>query len=300
MIQKTSTTQQGLKLEVGEALQRYVASTGDVTCQESGRCWILDYVAHQFHMDVLPAIPDPDGRASGILLTDRDFHEWLHSDPIAYASWFKERMAKELLVKRAALAEKRRSTIDAVPDWDVKTTLQRVVQVLKRHRDIHFANDWAASPPSILLTTVAARAFSGETNLYEAVIATVDTIPNFVEKDGTTWVVANPTQSEENFADKWQTHPDRAAKFFSWINAVRRDLQEAQELKGLDQVSLRLERSFGEGPIRKAAAGLAGTFRVTRESGGLSMAAGTGSLGTVLGGRKVKEHLFHGEEPAEL
>ena len=42
-----------------------------------------------FHMDVLPAIPDPDGRASGILLTDRDFHEWLHSDPIAYTNWFK-------------------------------------------------------------------------------------------------------------------------------------------------------------------------------------------------------------------
>ena len=47
-------------------------------------------------MDVLPSIPDPEGSANTILLTDRELEQWLHSNPIDYANWFRRRMAEEL------------------------------------------------------------------------------------------------------------------------------------------------------------------------------------------------------------
>jgi hypothetical protein len=83
-------------------------------------------------------------------------HWWLPSDPIRYADWFRDRMKTELLRKQAALAEKRQSSIELVPESDVKTTLQRAVQALKRHRDLFFKEDPKAGPPSILITTLAA------------------------------------------------------------------------------------------------------------------------------------------------
>ncbi len=101
-------------------------------------------------MDVLPAIPDPDANPTGILLTDKKLTRWLTSDPIAYATWFRARMATEFLQRKAALATEMRKSIEQVPDWQVKTTLQQLVQVLKVHRDLHFLDD---RPPSILITS---------------------------------------------------------------------------------------------------------------------------------------------------
>src|SRR5438132_2499396 len=132
-IEKTSTTQAGLKSEVGGALKAYVRSTEGVAIKEGGRCWTLGYAGLHFHADVLPSIPDREGSPTGILLTDRDFFLWLKSDPIGYAEWFRDRMKTEFLRKQAVLAEKRQSTIEQVPESLVKTSLQRAVQVLKRH-----------------------------------------------------------------------------------------------------------------------------------------------------------------------
>jgi hypothetical protein len=87
-------------------------------------------------MDVLPAIPDPDATPTGILLTDKKLTLWLTSDPVAYADWFRRRMATEFLQRRTALATEMRKSIEQVPEWQVKTTLQQVIQVLKAHRDL--------------------------------------------------------------------------------------------------------------------------------------------------------------------
>jgi hypothetical protein len=176
-IEKTSTTQAQLKREVGQALRGYVTESDGVAIKEGGRCWTLDYTGLYFHADVLPAIQDPDGSPTGILLTDRDLFLWLQSDPIRYAEWFRDRMKTELLQKRAALAERRQSTIEQVPESLIRTTLQRSVQVLKRHRDIHFKDAVNLKPPSILITTLAAHAYPGEGNLYQVVATMAEDMP---------------------------------------------------------------------------------------------------------------------------
>lgn len=93
---KQSVTQQQLKDLVGDQVKSFVRDhaerrNGPRSVDEGARCWTLLYPQRRFHMDTLPAIPDPDG-ATAILLTDRDLRLWQHSDPIGYANWFRGRM----------------------------------------------------------------------------------------------------------------------------------------------------------------------------------------------------------------
>ena len=155
-IKKESTTQNGLKQMVGDRLKK--RKDLERVLDECRRCWTLDY-PRQFHMDVLPAIPNFERPPSGILLTDTELRAWQRSNPIRYADWFYDRMKVIFREKRAALAESLRLSIEEVPQWRVKTPLQRVVQLLKRHRDLYFQQDQDDKPVSIIITTLAAQAY---------------------------------------------------------------------------------------------------------------------------------------------
>jgi hypothetical protein len=170
------------------------------------------------------------------------------------------------------------------------------VQALKRHRDLFFKEDLKAAPPSILITTLAAHAYKGEQNLYEAVAMMAATMPNHIQRDGRGWCVPNPVQPEENFADKWLAHPERRENFVRWISALTQDLEETRQLRGIPVVSERLAKSFGS-EVMRSAERLGGRYLETREAGALTMATGSGLLSTeTTGTRKVREHGFYGAE----
>jgi hypothetical protein len=154
-------------------------------------------------------------------------------------------MSKELFSLREAQAKKRGVSTEDVKDWDVKTIVQRVVHLLKRHRDLFFLAEPDQKPPSILLTTLAAHAYRGDASLFEAVAHAAPAMPGVVEsRDGTLWG-PNPVQDEENFADKWEAHPERYHQFVSWMGRLQRDLEATAEQRGLDQVVGRLVEGFG-------------------------------------------------------
>jgi len=300
-IAKESTTQAALKADVGGVLRNYVAARkgdagGPYGIEERKRCWTLNY-SMPFHLDVLPAIPNPDGLPTGILLTDKTLHAWQHSDPIAYAAWFKERMKQEFIVKRMRLAEAARTAPEKIPDARVKTTLQQVVQVLKSHRNQFFANDLERRPATILVTTLAAHAYRGERDLNEAVLEAVELMPSYVEQDGEVWQVPNPVEPRENFADKWSSDPERAKLFFAWLDQLTVDLNEASERHGLDKVTARLSESFGLEPVQKAAGRLGALYLGEREQGRLRFATSTGVLSGA-GALPVKRHGFYGDSSA--
>lgn len=127
-IKKENTTQKELKDRVGKRLK--AREDIEEILNESRRCWVLDY-PEPFHMDVLPVIPNIDQLPNGILLTDTELHLWQFSNPIDYAEWFKEQMKVVLREKRAAYAKRYQMSIEEVPEYEVKTPLQRVVQILK-------------------------------------------------------------------------------------------------------------------------------------------------------------------------
>jgi hypothetical protein len=293
---KWSTTQKALKADVGGGIAAYVATRpeGNPRQSEGKRCWTLDYPGEPFHMDTLPAIPDEEAPPNGILLTDRELLHWQPSNPVDFSTWFYRQMERELAEVRAALAKK--MDVEEVPEWYAKTTLQRTVQALKRHRDLHFADRPDERPASIIVTTLAARAYPGSGSLYEVLREVTEKMPTLVENRGGVWWVPNPVQPRENFADRWKTKPGSAERFFTWMAQAQADFGAIGAELGVDRVLKELAKSFGEEPARRTEATYGSSLADARERGRLGMAAGTGTLGAVTG-RPVRDHTFHGGAP---
>ena len=295
-IAKTSISQADLKARVGGYLDEYVDDAepidGEVPeLDESRRCWTLGY--DRFHMDVLPAIPDADSAShTAILLTDKQLRLWQQSDPLAYVAWFRARCARQFDLERMSLAKAAAGTVDDVPEWRVRTPLHRLVQVLKRHRDVHFGRSDARTPSS-LITTLAGQSYNGETGLLEAIFSAVQRMPEHVEvRNGRYWV-ENPVCEGENFADKWNEYPERRARFYRWLGQVEKDLEATvRERSGLGAVHSRLGSAFGREPVTKAVGALAEQTRREREGGAVRQTA-TGLL-TSGAGAPIRDHRFYG------
>ncbi len=289
---KTATTQASLKSDTGTGLTRFVNSRpeGIPVLGEGKRCWTLDY--NGFHLDVLPALPDADASSNtGIIITDTQLRNWQFSNPIGYADWFHAQMKKEL--DDALIALSKRMDIAAVPRWMIKTTLQRAVQSLKRHRDIYFTGHLQDRPASVILTTLAAHCYLGGGTLYEVLSDISRRMPEFVQYEGRRAVIINPVQPQENFADRWNQHPERAEQFFQWIDAAASDFAALGSQRGLDQVLSKMRNAFGDRAV-KAAAQRQGTAAFdARRAGALVMTRGTGALTTAGAGRNVRDHDFH-------
>jgi hypothetical protein len=298
-LKKGSTTQTELKRELGEALEAYVGTgpEGSPTLHEGKRCWTLAYANDHFHMDVLPAIPNEEALPNGINITDRTFRLWLPSNPVDYSSWFYARMSRELAETRSSIALSKRMEVEDVPDWQVKTTLQRTVQALKRHRDFQFAERPDEKPASIIISTLAARAYSGGGDLTGVMAEIAANMPNFIEKRGEVYWVANPVQPDENFADRWQTEPGRKEAFFDWIEEVHADFVSLNEHRddGIDTVFGKMAGMFGDSPTRAARERYGNAMSDARNSRALGSAAVTAMLGAVAPkGSPLPNHTFHG------
>ncbi|PHQ34368.1 nucleotidyltransferase [Rhodopirellula bahusiensis] len=251
-LKKESVTQAELKKRIGNRLKD--RSDLKKILKESRRCWLLDY-PEQFHMDVLPAIPNLDRLPNGILLTDTELRYWQHSSPKDYADWFMERQEVILLEKMATYAERYQMSIEDVPEFDreLKTPLQRTVQLLKRHRDIYFAGDLCNRPVSMVITTLAARAYGNQGDLYDALDTITDRMTDFIEKrENGEWWVENPVNEDENFADKWNDYPERRDAFFHWLKVVRQDVCEALIQGSLEKSARVLCSAFGESVVTRA------------------------------------------------
>ncbi|AQR96488.1 nucleotidyltransferase [Clostridium saccharoperbutylacetonicum] len=281
-----------IKNEVGDLLKEN-ETYNKILDDEGRRCWTLIYAEKDgigFHLDILPSVSESDNKkrelnykygipekyvSTTIAITnkDDDQYTWCTSNPIGYSEWFNEinepfyRMIQEQ--EKRALFENYTDLYDSiedVPDQLVKTPLQRVIQILKRHRDIRFSGkeDEKYKPISMIITTLVAQVvkhygISGldTYNLLKCVVNKLDESINkiqnnnaefgFIKRNQGTkeWYIPNPINPEENFADKWsEDNNKRAEMFFTWIKYVNKDLIE--QLKD-DEVELDvLKASFGQ------------------------------------------------------
>lgn len=307
-ISKNLITQQHLKKMVGDRLKANKIYAG-MLADEGRRCWTLNYAdGAKFHMDILPAIPDDfkwlirlgvpyEFAMHAICITDKKrWHldpDWPRSNPKGYAQWFRQRMITVFESQKKFLADQLGASVDDVPDYKVKTPLQRVIQILKRHRDVMFADDPDGRPTSIIITTLAAHAYNNETNLYDALISIVAGMPNQINSRNGILLVSNPVNPQENFADKWQERPDRANKFRKWLLQVEKDINSAVGHQGIDKIADSLKQVFGEKAVNEAMVTYGEKIRKQRQNGILKMATGTGALGAV-GQTVVRSHTFYG------
>ncbi|MEV6236587.1 nucleotidyltransferase [Lentzea sp. NPDC051838] len=256
---KDDMTKEELKTEVGELLQAYDAfkilegnGDGPALCVEGRRAWTLTYPDLGFHLDVLPAIPDGERPPPRIRLTDTQNHLWQYSNPKGYSVWFQGR-SEEL--RRTLEFKARAAGVDIVPMWTARSTLQRVVQVLKWHCYLYFAKDIGDRPPSVLITTLAAWAYQGERDLFTAAFNAVNGMPEHIQNRHGTWWVPNPAHERENFADKWNEPNERREKFHAWLGSLRNTLLEAAQSSRRDTASVigSLGVAFGEDLLLKSA-----------------------------------------------
>lgn len=254
-INKDNITQAQLKEMVGARLKEN--ETYRKMLEEGRRCWTLDY-ANEFHMDILPAIPDYERLNDCILITDKKLREWQKSNPKGYARWFIDRMRAIFEKRKIALAESMRANIEYVPDWKVRTPLQRSVQILKRHRDIYF-NGKDNKPISIIITTLAGQAYQNEADLSDTLFNIINgmTNPKNIKGQYGGYYIPNPTNSAENFADKWNEDENLPKAFFSWLGQLKADMETAIEQRDLSGVKESLGPIFGAGVVGTTIAKLA-------------------------------------------
>jgi hypothetical protein len=195
-------------------------------------------------------------------------------------------------------AAQRGVDVEDVPIWEFRTTLQRVVQVLKWHCMLYFADDPDNRPPSILITTLAAKAYRGETDLFTATRNALAGMNRYIEdRNGVNWV-ANPAHEEENFVDKWKEYTERRKAYYAWQRDLADTLDDALSLrgKGLQTVASQLAQSFGAEPIRQSTLKYGQRMRGHTTNRSLRLGT-TGLLAPSATGIAVPPHNFYGQHP---
>lgn len=244
-----SWAQLHLKQAVGERI-RENKDYDRMLDDEGDRCWTLVY-SGAFHLDILPAIVGQEhytlfeksyvGLAGSqveelaIRMTDRNranyrwdpkTQNWPKSNPFGYAKWLKNRASLAFL-KGVVLSE----NVEPLPGYSrEKEPLIRIVQILKRHRDIMFGEDDCEKPISIIITTLAAKAYNKETDILKGLLMVLNNMEAHIkdryslEHEKSIKWIANPVnEDEENFADKWPNDPNKETKFYDWLEKAKED-----------------------------------------------------------------------------
>lgn len=313
-------TPKTLKDKVGARLKsspRYSKMLDD----EGKRCWTLlyrqdsDNMKERYHMDILPSVANKDYEEQmrrvlteafdlkkldsiSIRITDKeregyttqiDIKDWLKSNPDGYAIWFANR-CKLRVSTRQLLTE------DIIPIGKYnpnKTPLQRIVQILKRHRDIRF-NHNDKKPISIIITTLAAQAYQGESNILEGLVTVVNHMRDYITRDENgNDKVANPLNPDENYSEKWIKDSERRDNFYKWLEAVQNDLKAILSSKGT-AIWKTMDKPFGQLIVESANKRYTERMKANIKSGGAKIAS-TGLLGAV-GQTLNAGNTFYGKE----
>lgn len=259
--------------------------------EEKNRCWRIIY-SGEFHMDILPARPDPHCLVqTALLVPDKELRAWKESNPKGFAAWFLERSKLSTLTSANVRADVEPPPPPATAT--TKTPLQLAVQILKRHRDIYFGTDEDA-PISIIITTLAAKAYVGQNSIYDTLQHLLVRMPTFIETDATgNPLITNPVNLKENFADKWKDNLRKQLCFYDWIQAASNELHKISGTL-LTQSVEALTPLIGERPATEAVRQYATAMQNLRTKG-LRVAASTGALAaTSASARPVPNHTFFG------
>jgi hypothetical protein len=210
------------------------------------RCWRLNY-SGDFHLDALPGREDENGPTFSIEVPDRSVANWKPSNPKGYVLWFEER-ARPFY----ALLEARKAPLPAFDPADAGDPLRRAVQLLKRHRDIRFDGDPENAPRSIVLTTLAAKHYTSQESVGEALLGILMGIQAEIAFTDGVLEVRNPVNEAENFADAWENNEKAYREFVDYVDQFARDLQALFTAPLNEQFSGKTERLFGGNVAKKA------------------------------------------------
>jgi len=116
---------------------------------------------------------------------------------------------------------------------------------MKRHRDVFFKQDQTQynKPASIIISTLAARAYQGEQSIPQALIKILSDMDKYISTGNHGEpLIPNPVDPRENFADKWSMPQyeqlQLAEHFQSWLAQARADFNRILESDDSSRVNM--------------------------------------------------------------
>lgn len=292
-----------IKQRLGDALKK--SQYKDYLDKEGRRCWTLIYpktvtIDASFHIDLLPCLDEDASvketitpikyRNSAIAITnikDKEsnpiVYDWQSSNPKGYIQWFHELNTNKYNSVRTQ--DKKRvfeanrtlfESVEKVGDEYTRTPLQKVIQILKRHRDVMYTNNIYADykPISIIITTLIGKIVEENSIVYNSTYEllcqillglefyagllaagmTSDFAEDFKNKKLITkhmhagkpyWSIKNPADSNDNLANRWNDDPQYSIEFFKWIKQAKNDLIDILDFSK-DDILAKIKYCLGE------------------------------------------------------
>ena len=164
---------------------------------------------------------------------------------------------------------------EEIPHELERSALQRVIQLLKHHRDIYFCRikKEDMKPTSAIITTLCAliaKDKNSELNVFELLTEIVNELEkysqyelatekvssftrtgkNIIRKQNAEWHIDNPVNPYDNLADLWNDGSEKAALFFKWVSILKRDFLDSLNIDDNDFIAV-LENNFGRDYVRR-------------------------------------------------
>lgn len=239
-LRRNTQTQFTLKSELGEVVKSYSEKQAMHNVpKESKRCWTLRYVDEDnFHIDILPSVPLNEKEDGYIAITDKtksNFFDldddWETSNPKGYAKWFKG--VSNFSIYQEEFAKRFYTSIEKVPEYKVKTPLQRIVQILKRHAEVCFDDDMEYKPSSIIITTLATKQYQSAclfyNDFFDVITYIIEHLKDGIEiRDGKPCVY-NPVNNNEILSMKWEKDEKYIEAFEKWLMQLMTDFNVGNE-----------------------------------------------------------------------
>lgn len=272
--EKQQITPKQLKELIGKIINEdgiYGKMLGD----EGRRTWTIEYAEDNelsFHIDIQPSILNKESHYEKAILTttkskkNTDNYLWDNGNPLGLKDWFNTINSSSYdsiaLIQKRALFEKNSfiyASIDDIPKQLVVTKLQRLIQVLKRHRDIRFENQKHKTdkPNSMIITILAAKVYE-EVNQSCSLIELLkifsdkvsanleflnkgeyDVSGLLIDRINGKYEINNPTV-EENLAERWNDFDnDKKKAFYDWSKWLLSDIDKLLNSKILSEYETR-------------------------------------------------------------
>lgn len=233
-LRREKQSQSSLKYDLGEVIKRYAkAQSMSNDPKESKRCWTVKYVDDgNFHMDILPSVPLHEKDDGYIAITDNTkdnyfkvSHDWETSNPKGYAQWFRD--ISQYSIYRENIAKRFYASIEKVPEYKVRTPLQRIVQILKRHAEVCFEDDIEHKPSSIIITTLVAKQYQSaclfSNDFVDIITYILRNLKNGIENRNGNPCVYNPVNDQEVLSGKWDKDESYFEAFEKWLLQLESD-----------------------------------------------------------------------------
>lgn len=198
-------------------------------------------------------------------------NRWISSNPKAYARWFKEINEPFIRniesISRQSLFESNRNiynSIEEVPEYFVKSSLQKAIQLLKRARDVYFSqiNKEDKKPISAIISTFVldiAKNIPQDSDVIMVTQFFINQLKEYsnylnesfnpkdlyymdkvvITRKNSRWEMKNPVNPNDNLVDSWNEDSEKATLFFKWVNSLEKTLNSI-----FDESNIHYKREF--------------------------------------------------------